>query len=472
MIEWMAQHWIALALFAGYTAMLLRNAWLGREVGHSPGGYLVGNRNVGGVVIGVSFFATFASTNSYVGNAGKAYEFGVAWLFMGVFMIVLTLVSWTVVAPRLRRFASAWDAMTLPDLLSARFSSPLLRRVSGVIVAFSSLLYLMAVFKGSGHLLQSFASVPYETAIAITLVIVVLYTSVGGFVSVVRTDVLQGVLMIVGSVLLFVLVTRAVGGVGAITELKSNPDTSYLFGLNAGVPFAVLLGITLSGSLKLLVDPRQLARFYGLRDDKAVRVGKWVAVAGLALVMFTLLPVGLYARLLLEGVPDTDLVVPTLIADRAVIPLWASDVLIVAMLAAAMSSLDSVLLVAAAVLTRDVLPAGRSLTWTRWAVLGFAVVGAALALRPPAGIVEITTFSGSVYAACFMPAVLLGLHWQRGDERSVLASMGAGLAVLLAWVISPWSEVLHEVFPALLTSFAVYAWFARRTPVREWPQGS
>ncbi|MCR9278466.1 MAG: sodium/solute symporter [Pseudomonadaceae bacterium] len=467
MLDWLEVHWLAVLLFLLYTAMLFANAWIGSRASTNTAGYLVGGRKLGGFVIGVSFFATFASTNSYVGNAGKAYDYGAPWLLMGVMMVLLTLVSWTIVAPRMRRFAAAWDALTLPQLLANRFESQLLARVSGVIVVLSSLLYLLAVFKGAGHLFERFAGIPYEAAVGLTLVIVVAYTWVGGFVSVVRTDVLQGLLMVMGSVLLLVLVVDAAGGFGALGELADAPDTSHLFTLNAGIPFAVLVGIALSGSLKLLVDPRQLARFYGLRDASAVRLGRWVAVVGLAIVMFCLLPVGLFARVLLESVPQTDLVVPMLVSDPSIIPVWAADFLIIAMLAAAMSSLDSVLLVAASVLSTDVLRSSKLVSHTRWAVIGFAVVGAGLALNPPAGIVEITTFSGSLYAVCFLPAVLLGLHWQRGDAVSVLTSMATGVAVLGGWILSGMSSYLHEVFPALATSLVVFVVLARsREPVR------
>ena len=132
------------------------------------------------------------------------------------------------------------------------------------MIVFASLLYLLAIFKGAGHLFQMFLDVPYEAGVGLTLLIVVLYTSVGGFVSVVRTDVIQGLLMLLGSIIIY-FVTRAAGGVTSITTLSASPDKQFLFELNGGIPFAVLLGVSLSGSLKLLADPRQLSRFYALK---------------------------------------------------------------------------------------------------------------------------------------------------------------------------------------------------------------
>ena len=466
-LDWWTEHWLAGVLLAAYTGLLLHHANLGRRRSKGVSGYYVGGRNAGGFVIGVSFFATYASTNSYIGNAGKGYDYGLPWLAYAGVMVFFTWLAWTTVAPKVRRFAAHWDALTLPDLLHARFApkTPTLRLVSALVVVASSLLYLMAIFKGAGALFQHFLQIPYTAAIGVTLVIVMLYTSVGGFVSVVRTDVAQGLLMVAGSALMFYFVTAAAGGVSVLPELRERADTAILFEFGGAVPVVVLMGIALSGCLKLLVDPRQVARFYALRDDKALKVGMWVSVVGITLVQFSLYPIGLYAHFLVEGVTDTDNIVPLLINDRSVFPLAVSDFLIIAILAAAMSSMDSVLLVAASVLYNDIIktikPSKRPLVWTRMGIIGFAAVSAALALDPPAGIIELTIFSGSLYAVCFFPAIVFGLHWRRGTARAALGAMATGVPVLLGWLASGWSAHLHEVFPALAISCATYALLAR-----------
>ena len=466
-MTWMAQHWLALALLGTYTGMLFFNAYLGSQASRGMAGYYVGNREMSGIVVGISFFATFASTNTYIGHAGKAYDYGVAWFTMAILLVVFSWISWRWIGPPLRRFASQWDALTIPDFLGSRYivgpdkpaRHPLLQ-TSALVIVFASLLYLLAIFKGAGHLFQMFLDIPYEAGVGLTLMIVVLYTSVGGFVSVVRTDVMQGLLMLVGSMVIFYFVTRAAGGVTSIATLSALPDKQFLFELNGGIPFAVLLGVSLSGSLKLLADPRQLSRFYALKDDAEVRRGKWIATVGLAIVLGCLFPVGIYAHLILTEVTDTDLIVPSLVNDVSVFPLWATDFLIVSILAAAMSSMDSVLLVAASTLYKNIVApfsaSSRELLWTRTAVIGFSLVAALLALNPPGDIVEITIFSGSLYAVCFFPAVVFGLYWQHGSARTVLWSMAVGVSALIAWIAAGLRQDLHEVFPALLLSTLTY----------------
>jgi SSS family transporter len=481
----MAQHWMALVLLGLYTLILMYNAFLGLRASASVEGYYVGARNMSGPVIGLSFFATFASTNSYIGHAGKGYEYGLAWMAMPVMLIFFTFVSWRFIGPKTRLLARNFDALTLPDFLAARFlsanagSRAPLRLATAVIVMLCSLLYLVAIFKGAGHLFERFFQIPYDLSIGLALAVVVLYTSVGGFVSVVRTDALQGLMMVFGAILIFYFVTRAAGGVDAITALAAIPDKQFVFDLNGGIPFVVLLGIALSGSLKLIVDPRQTSRFFGLRDEKALRSGMWVAIAGLTVVQFCLYPIGVYAHLLLDGVADTDLIVPTLVNDPSVFPLWAGDFLFVAIVAAAMSSMDSVLLVAASTGFRNLflplmgpqaMAASHQLGWTRLLVILLAGLSAFFALDPPGDILQITIFSGSLYAACFLPAVVLGLYWSKGSAQGVLVSMAAGVVTLLVWLAQGYNSVLHEVFPALAVSLIAYVsvavWDGRKVDLK------
>lgn len=226
------------------------------------------------------------------------------------------------------------------------------------------------------------------------------------------------------------------------------------------MPFPVLLGIIVAGTLKFVVEPRQLSRFYALENRTAVRRGMWVATLTFLLVYALLVPIGIYAHNIIPGsIADTDLVVPTLISGGAVFSSPVGAFLLVAMIAAAMSSLDSVLLVMASTCERDVVSllrppsSERSIVRaTQFYVALFALVTALLALDPPGQIVTLTAFSGSLYAACFFPAIVLGLHWRRGDGRAVITSYVVGIGVLLLWNYLPYSSALHRVFPALLLS--------------------
>jgi len=471
-MTWIADHWLVLVLFGLYTAMIVRHAIVGNRRTHTTVDYYVGGRAMGGVALGISFFATYSSTNSFVGFAGKAYDYGAPWLLLAPIAVIFSLVAWAVVAPRLRVFTERLDSVTIPDFIGFRFQSEPARIAAAVVIILASFLYMTAVFKGIGNLLQVFLHMPYAVAILLVFVIVMGYTAVGGFISVVKTDVVQGVLMVIAAIVLFGGTVAAAGGIDAIAIVRSTPVDADLFRWDAAMPFPLLLGIIVAGTMKFMVDPRQLSRFYALEDHRATRNGMLVSTGAFLFVYSLLVPIGLYAhRVIPTRLSDTDLVVPTLLNDPTVFSPAAGAFLLVAMVAAAMSSLDSVLLVVASTAERDLV--GRlvgdrtdtqAIRHTRWYVAGFAAVTAVLALNPPGGIVSLTAFSGALYAACFFPAILLGLYWRRGTGTAVLTSFAVGMVTLLVWKHLPIAGNLHQVFAALILSTAAYVGVSRLGP--------
>lgn len=453
------EYWMVHSLLVLYTVMLAHHAWTGNKQTKDLADYYVGGRNMGGWVIGLSFFATYASTNSFVGFSGRTYDWGIPWLLFIPTAVAFCLFAWVVVAPRLRSFTEAMESLTIPDFIGFRFGSTPARVFAALIVIVASLFYMTAVFKGIGNLLQEFLDIPYMVSIVIVFFIVMLYTMIGGFISVVKTDSVQGVVMIFAAIVLFTGTVSAAGGLGSINEIRTQPGSEQLFSWGGGVAIPVLIGTMFAGLVKFAVEPRQLSRFFALEGDKAIRTGMIVSSVTFAGVFTLLIPVGIYARKIiptgLEG--DTDLVVPTLLSE--VFGQGPGAFLLVAMVAAAMSSLDSVLLVLASTTERDVvsvLRPGRTeqseMRWTKGWVALFALITALISLRPIAGIVELTAFSGSLYGACFFPAIVFGLHWTKGSGAAVMTSFAVGIVALLTWDFVPGSQILHEVFPAMALS--------------------
>lgn len=461
---WIREHWLILILLALYTAVMVYHAWLGNRQTKGLVDYYVGGRSIGGFAIGISFFATYSSTNSFVGFSGQAYDYGLAWLLLVPFAVIFSVMAWVWIAPRLREFTESLDSVTIPDFIGFRFGSKSARVLAALIVLFASFLYMTAVYKGIGNLFEAILEIPYWVAILLVLIIVMVYTSVGGFHSVVKTDVIQGMIMILAAVMLFSGIARAAGGIDSFFAVGDKPQTARLLTWNAAMPLPLVLGILFAGMAKLVVEPRQLSRFYGLKDRLAARKGMWVSTLTFLLVYAMLVPIGIYAHQILpEGITDTDLVVPALLGKAEVFHYSVSAFLFLAMVAAAMSSLDSVLLVMASTCVRDLIEPWwgmssekRALRSTRFYVALFAVITALIAFNPPGGIVAMTAFSGSLYAACFMPAIVLGLYWRRGNGKAVVASYAAGLACLFFWKHVPLSSVIHQVFAAVFLSIITY----------------
>jgi len=480
-------YWLVHLLLTGYTCVLVYHAWSGNRSTKSVADYFVGGRAMGPLAIGLSFFATYSSTNSFVGFAGRGYEWGVTWFVLVPLVVGLCLFAWVAVAPRLRTFTESLGSLTIPDFIGFRFGGREARIAAALIILFASFLYMTAVFEGIGYLLESFLEIPYKAAIVIVFFVVMVYTVAGGFISVVKTDAVQGLVMVVAGILLFWGTTQAAGGIGGLAALAREPTTAPLLrwgggittasetGVSTAFPPGVLvplaIGVAFANALKFAVEPRQLSRFYALESRSAARKSVWVSTLAFLLVYSLLVPVGLYARAVVPGLDDPDLVVPSLLSADGVFPPGTSAFLLLAMVAAAMSSLDSVLLVMASTTERDLagyFKRGKSersvLSSTRIYVALFAATTALIALNPPADIVSLTAFSGAVYGACFGPPLILGLYWRKGNGAAALTSFLVGLGVLLAWPHSPWAGKLHQVFPGVFLSFLAYWIVARLTP--------
>ena len=475
---WLQTHWLVLSFLAVYSMLLVWHAIAGSRQTKDLSDYYVGGRSMSGVVLGLSFFATYASTNSFVGFAGQSFSYGIGWLLVGPFLVAFCFIGWKWIAPRLHAFTIALDSITIPDFIGFRFASRPARILSALVVLFASFLYMTAVFKGIGNLLETFLQIPYKTAIILVFFIVMIYTAVGGFISVVKTDVVQGIIMMLAAVMLITGTVRAAGGIGSFNAVRDIPEASHLFSWDAAMPFTVLLGILIASTMKLIVEPRQLSRFYALKSTEETKKGIWVSTLAFLGAFACLIPIGIYARHLVPAtIADTDLIVPTLVSEGTIFPPFIGAFLVVAMIAAAMSSLDSVLLVMATTFHRDVASVARQqaddqtgLKWTRIYVALFALITAIIALNPPGGIVMLTSFSGSLYAVCFLAPLVLGLFWEKGDGTTAFASIATGIATLLIWRLLPLDVAIHPVFPALFLASLVYVVLAINRPANPDPR--
>ena len=470
-MSWFVSHWFVLVLMALYLGVMMYHAWVGKARTRNVTDYFVGGRSLGGVAIGISFFATYSSTNSFVGFAGQAYAYGPAWLLLAPVIVSFCLGAWLLVAPRLRLFTERLGSVTIPDFVGFRFGSRRARICAAVVVVFGSIFYMTAVFKGIGNTIEAFLGLPYWASVLVVFLVVVTYTAVGGFISVVRTDIVQGLMLVIAAVALFVGTVSAAGGIGAIWQEPAVADPGGE-PWGPGLALPLVFGAIVASTSKLMIEPRQLSRFYALKDRSAIRQGLWISTACFLFVYVLLAPIGLYARHFMPaGITDTDRIVPALLTDPAIFHPAVSALMFLAMLAAAMSSLDSVLLVTASTCQRDLAGLWRAprsdaaaVNATRGYVVLFAVVTTAMALRPPGDIIALTSFSGGLYAACFFPAVLFGLYWKRGGGTAVIASMAVGIITLFAWKPLALAPVVHEVFPAILFSVIAYVVVAVQTP--------
>lgn len=416
--------------------------------------YYVGGRNIPTALVSLSFFATFVSTNSFIGHSAKSYEYGVSWLIVGFILLLLAVLSWIFIAPRFNSKAAELGSVVPSDMFRLQFSSPTAGAVAACVILFDSLFFLAAVFLGASEAMGSLLGIPFLYALLIVFGVQLLYTAMGGYLADVWSDSVQAVVLLAGTLMIPVALVAHGGGWAATWETLARVDAGRSSGdfslirVTTSAPLLLIVGIGLSGGLKLVADPRQLSRFYGLRGPRSAKNGVWFVGLLVGVTYLFLLPIGLLARTC-EVPPEiaarTDTIVPWLLGDAHIIGVAPGAVILTALLAAAMSSVDSVLLVAAAALQKDVLPLIRSgdsdgaVGTARKIVLVcalLAVVLAALARANPAiglGIVELTVFAGALYAAAFLPGLLGILYWDKSSAVGAILGMIAGVISTAVW---------------------------------------
>lgn len=471
-----------------YLGILIFFAVRARKRTHNIEDYYVGGRNVATVLVALSFFATFVSTNSFIGHSAKSYVYGVSWLIVGAILVLLAILSWVVIAPRFNQKAGELGSIVPSDLFRLQFQSPAAGAVAGAVIVFDSVVFLAAVFLGAAASMGALLGIPFGYALAIVFVVQLGYTAIGGYLADVWSDSLQAVILLVGAIVIpVVLITSAGGWTATWTRLEAidagqSASGFSLLRVTMAAPLLMIVGIGLSGGLKLVADPRQLSRFYGLRSAASARRGAWIIGGLIALTYLFLLPIGLLARL--QTVPAeiaarTDAIVPWLLADAHIVGPVAGAIILTALLAAAMSTIDSVLLVAASALQRDMLPLLRGGTRetrvahrdtviaARTIVLACALLAvtlAAFARANPAiglGIVELTVLAGALYAGAFLPALIGILYWKKASATGVILGMVFGVVSSIAWkfVIAPeFPRVadVPEVFAGVLCGTAAF----------------
>lgn len=464
-----------------YLAMLAWHGWLGKRRTRGLDDFLVGGRRMGGVVIGLSFYATFVSSVTFVGHAGRSYAFGLSWWLICVVVFTsMVLVSWFVIAPPFTRRARELGALTVPDFLGFQYESLLLRRLAGGVVVIASLAYMVAVYEGATRLLGVLLDLDPGLVTMIIFVVVTAYTLAGGFHSVVATDAVQGVILLAGGMLLPLSMVVREGGVTALLgkvrlAMPSVLEWQPQGALAGDVTVGTLVGLALGVGLKIIVEPRQLSRFYGLADDEQLRRGRWIAPAMLFVTYLVMLPVGFLAHAFVtpaelgggSGSALTDNVIPHLLGARVnLLGPVAGAFFLTGLVAAAMSSIDSVLLVAASSADHDLVAPGRDddavgVRRTRVWVFLLSAVAAVLSLILDQGITEMSSFSGSLYAACFLPSLIVGLFWKRLGRTAALLALVTGFATTLGWFILKQAGGLgelrkvHEVYVGVACSHVV-----------------
>jgi len=438
-------------------------------------------------VVSLAFFSTSASTNTYIGQAGKSFQYGLSWAWMGLIWTIFCIISWQLLGPRMRQQTARLQSFTIPDYFHLRYQSNLakyIRLLSAFIILFATVWYMVGIAKGCAVVLETVLDVPYLWGAALILFITCAYTIWGGMYSVLWTDAIQGIIMFGVAILMLALPFIFVGGVDELFTVIGTTDHVTKAGEPMGnglvtfgslVSFLYILGIGLSIGMKQISEPKNLIRFYSVDNAKSMRFAMvWTPVfLGISLVCVMGLGALVHGMASPEEaavlIQDTDKVVGFMLDkfDNKIV----SGICVAGLFAAGMSSLASVIIIIGTALVKDFwhvlapMPENKLIPRTKWAMFGYCIVTFLmvwlLSIYPIGGIVELTAFAGAVFAASFFPGIFGGLYLRWGTDAGALASMVVGMVVNVVWrVFFRFSiaglQDVHEIIPAFIISLLTY----------------
>ena len=413
--------------------------------------YYVGGKKLGFWAVAFSSRATGESAWLLLGLTGLGAMVGASafWVVLGE--VVGVAIAWFFMAEKFKQLSDKYNSVTIPDYLVSRFnaSSNTLRIIAATALSVFVIIYVSAQIDATGSAYEQFLDGNYFVGAIIGFCIVLTYIFTGGFVAVVWSDLFQGIVMLIGLVLLPVAAYYAIEPGISVTQELVALDKDFLNAWGQGgfntLNFFTILGYAAIG-LGFMGSPQLFIRFMSIKDKSEIRKGRWVAVVFTIVTDCAAVMVGIYGRYLLTSIGETpesvlgngaQNVLPLLV--EKVIPLSLVGIYIAAVLSAIMSTIDSLLIVASSAISRDFYQqifkpnkTEKQMTQiSRVITLSLALLALAVALiiavtSPDRTIFWFAIFGWSGIAATFCPTIILSLVWDKFSEKGAIASMITG----------------------------------------------
>ena len=479
--------WV-LAVFVLYFVIIIAIAVIQSRQMHTMTDFVLGGRSLNSFTAALSSGSSNASGWTMLVFPALAFTAGFMHLWTLVAIILGAWVSWTIVAKRLRRYTiAAHNSLTLPEFLEKRFEdkSGLLRTIAAVISLYFITLYVCSGLIAGAKLLDQVFGLGetgngHDIGVIITLIAIVSYTFIGGFIAVSRTDVFQALVMLAGFIIIpvFILFTtrNPFGGLEDTAPGFWNPFT------NANdVALGPLFYISALGwGIGSLGAQRFLARFMALRSERSIPASRNLTLLWVTAMFVLALLTGLIAApaLLDRGValPDAERLY-LVVAETFFHPVVAG-VLLTAVVAAVMSTADSQLLLASAVASDDA-PIIRRMTaamgrdmkvWMgRLLLLLVGVVAAIISIVSPESVFALVSLAWGGMGAAFGAPLLLALWWRRFNVWGALTAVVTGaLASTFWWLMGLGNQDLIDVTTGVTNAIGFGATLDALTRIGIW----
>lgn len=438
----MKTHYMYLVVFAYFIVGTALALLARRGMQRNPVDFFLANRAIGGIVAALTYSATTYSAFMLVGLAGFTYIGGVgAWGFELIYLSGLVLVAF--LGPRFWLAGKQYNYLTPAEMLGDRYNSKLLQLIAALASIVFLIPYSAVQLIGIGTLMEGLSGggISFTTGLVLATVIAVIWAYMGGMRAVAWTDSLQALVMIiVATTALLLVVYRGFGGFGGLFDAL---ETSYPQWLAVPGPgffsFSTFVGLSLPWFFFSLSNPQVSQRLFIPRSITHMRT----MITGFMVFgfIYTFISImwGFSARLLVPDLPNGDLATPALLA-LDIVPPGIALLVMLGITAAAISTINSIILTLSSMLARDVLQnlfpgvnESMVLTAGRAFVLLFALA-AFIFSTARLGLIAVLSVASSAGLLVTVPAIFGAFFWKRGTAPAAIAS------ILLGGIVALWFQ--------------------------------
>lgn len=436
------QRIIIVVVFALYTIALLAYSLVTRKsMKRGKGDYLskfyTGGRNGGILITAMMVSAGVAGAGVFMGVPGFTYTFGAIWMVCCFFSIGSNFMVLGLIGKRVGIVARRTNSNTFVELLMHRYNnSKVVGWLCGLVTLFFLGAFAVSTITGGGRIFQILTGADYRIGLAIFTVLVIIAAITGGIKGVASAMVIQGIVMTISVVLLFVMGVSSTG-LSYTDTIKSlvqtNADWFVPHGIQTAVPFAFLWGITtftLPHVTMTALTYKDTATLHRAIKIGTVVVAIWlIGLNGLCFVTKYVFPEGTLAT--------PDLAIPTLAVK--VMPAWAAGLVLAGVCGAVQSSVGGMVVNLAGTVVSDMYknlinPKADPEKVKRFNVVITVVVALVIflfACNPPQLLASLITYATGGLTVAFFHTVLLGLFWKRANEYGAVAGILSGIALYL-----------------------------------------
>ncbi|NUF48435.1 sodium/pantothenate symporter [Gilliamella sp. ESL0250] len=457
---------VPLVIYLIFVFALSIYAYMKRKKVNQFTDYFIGNRTMGGFLLAMTLAATYISASSFIGGPGAAYKFGLGWVLLSMIQVPTVLLSLGILGKKFAILARKYNAITLSDMLYAHYKSKAIVWLASIALVVAFIGAMTVQFVGGARLLESSVGISYDIGLLIFGIGTVIYTAFGGFRASILNDAFQGLVMIIGAILLLTAIIYAGGGITAIIHRLNEIDPALLTpqGPNNFMDFPFMASFWVLVCFAVVGLPHTAVRCMAYKDSKAVHQGIIIGTIVVTVIMLTMHLSGALGRAIISDLTVPDQIVPTLIIN--IMPPLAAGIFLAAPLAAIMSTINAQLLQVSSVIIKDLfLSMKHSKSYsdkmlTRISVIITFIFGGLLILaawNPPDMIIWLNLLAFGGLEAVFLWPLVLGLYWKKANSTGALCSMFAGaISYILLAAYNIKLYAFHPIIPSLIIGLVVF----------------